>query len=464
MTPGPAPSAVESQVSRWVLVAVLCFCVLTRVGWLLHIRDTNPVATTSPDTPSYVNPARSFADSGTMDDPSTGEPIFVRTPGYPLFISAVLSVTDDLTAFLVVQVLVSCVTVLICYLVAARVWRPGVGAVAAAIVAVEPLQFAASGTLLTESLISLFLLLVVAAGYRAFSDGAVDVTWCAALGLAVAAASMIRPTTYYFPLVVVVFIAIVGRRLGARRVLAAVGAFLIPVVVVFGGWQLRNHETVGSWRFSGIESVNMYYYYAADVLAAQEGISVTEARNELSRRLATNDLAVCPTDDRCAPARPQEPGDYYDLIFRRGLDVVTSHPTVTAKQVAKSLGREIFGPGTDTVGRYLDVESTRPLSVLLALGLAVFYVATAYGVIVVLMVRGQRSGHVFALLVVAYVLIASAGPGIGYARFRGPVMPILALFAAVGIVTGFMQLRGRSRRDDADRNATASLVSVDAPG
>jgi hypothetical protein len=441
--PASRPTRIGSGASRWALAAVLLFSVVTRVGWVLYVRDAAPGATRSPDTPSYVQPARSLVEHGTFTA-SDGEPLFVRTPGYPLAIAAVFSVDNSDTAFLVVQALLSCLIVLLAYLIAARLWGPWFGVVAATIMALEPLQFAASGTLLTESLFSLLLLCVVAIGFRVFKEPSAPLPWLVALGGSVAAVTMVRPTTYYLPIVVVAFVAVASWRFGVRTVVTMLVAFLLPIIVVVGGWQLRNREETGSWRFSGIEGFNAYYYYGAAVLAAADGTSVDRARDTLNKRLRADERAICPRGGRCRPAEPTRPGPFYDLLYDRGVSTVTSHPTEAVTEVVKSLGRELFGPGTDTVSRYLDVESSRFLSMVLAAWLAGFYAAVAYGLFVVFRHPDSRVvGHLFALAVAAYVVVVSAGPGIGYARYRGPVMPILSLYAALGLVSAFVALHSR---------------------
>jgi 4-amino-4-deoxy-L-arabinose transferase-like glycosyltransferase len=425
---------------RIAIGVVLLFAVVTRVGWMLHIRDTDPAATTSRDTPSYVQPARALVEDGELTTrPGSGEPIYARTPGYPLVVAGVFAVDENETLFLFVQVLLSCATVLLAYVLAKRLWGATVGILAAALVALEPLQFAASGTLLTESLFSLLVLCVVAAGFRVFATGGRSVKWCVLLGLAVAAAALVRPTIYYLPLFVVLLLVVSAKGIGVRTTVAAIVAFAVPVVVLVGGWQVRNDHEVGSWHYSGIEGVNLYSYRGADALARHDGISLAAAREQLAGELADSPVATC-TAHGCAPADPSRPGPFYDELASRGLDLVRSYPVETAEGALRGLTREVFGPGTETVARYLDIGASTPLKLLLLAGLLSFYVGLAYGLsLVIRRPRGLGLAHVFALGVVAYVLVVSAGPE-AYARFRGPVMPVLALYAGLGFTTAIERL------------------------
>ena len=62
---------------------------------------------------------------------------------------------------------------------------------------------------------------------------------------------------------------------------------------------------------------------------------------------------------------PLANGPGYDEMSSRGLRILEKHPVQTAKVVFAGAAREVFGPGADTVGRYLHVRSSHALSGLL---------------------------------------------------------------------------------------------------
>jgi hypothetical protein len=72
-----------------------------------------------------------------------------------------------------------------------------------------------------------------------------------ALGALTAAAAMVRPTFWFYPVVLLALLAVRFRGLRWRSLLIRLLACALPVVLVVGGWQLRNHSTVGSWDISG---------------------------------------------------------------------------------------------------------------------------------------------------------------------------------------------------------------------
>jgi hypothetical protein len=59
----------------------------------------------------------------------------------------------------------------------------------------------------------------------------------------------------------------------------------MPCVLLLGVWNVRNHREVGSWPFSAVEVVNLYWYRAAGAVPAHEATSFDEASLRLTREL-----------------------------------------------------------------------------------------------------------------------------------------------------------------------------------
>ena len=183
-------------------------------------------------------------------------------------------------------------------------------------VALDPLQFALSGTILTESLASFMLIGVVAAGIPVFVTRPqhVRLRSVVVLGLVIAAATLVRPTTFYFPAVVLLVLAVRFFRLPIRSLLALLSVFVLSVVVVTGAWNLRNHDAVNSWQISGSQAVTLYCWHAAAVDAQVHGESITTSRQRLGcppggwDDLANGVSALVGVRRRPAPCRWSELG------------------------------------------------------------------------------------------------------------------------------------------------------------
>jgi hypothetical protein len=429
--PSPWPSP---RVARRLLWVILGLCLLLRGGAVLVVLETNPHVVTQGDTRSYMEPALALLEHGEFSrSPLNPAPEFVRTPGYPAFIASVYRIFGEShTALVLVQVFLSMLTVLIVYRLGARMWSAGVGLLAAAMTVLEPLQLYSAGTILSESLATLFLMLTVAAGFVMFSQDWPQLRWPLLLGAAMAVATMVRPVTYYLPLFVVGILAysVLRGRMSRGHGVRVLAVFLVPLVVIVGGWQLRNHEEVGSWRVSGIEGKNLYLFRAAGIVATDDGISLGAAQQRLIRRLGNRD--------------DLGEGTYYGQMYREGLQIVTADPIGALRDSAEGLFEEVIGTRS-RVFKYLGME---PASGLLQVGtltlLLGFYALGGYGLFLVVRARRALRAHFFVVGVAAYVLVVSAGPeamGGRGERFRAVVMPILILYAARGTAQLVARLR-----------------------
>jgi 4-amino-4-deoxy-L-arabinose transferase-like glycosyltransferase len=417
-----------------VLLAVLALCVVLRGAGALAVLLTNPHAVVQVDSASYLRPALALLnDSHFLQSRGSHQPEFVRTPGYPAFIAFVYLVFGvSHAALLLAQVVVSTLTVLVVWLLGARMWSFGVGVLAAVLTIAEPLQWFSTGTILSECLATLLLVLVAGVGFVLFSQERPRLSWCALLGLAIAVATMVRPVTYYLPIVVIVLLiyAAFRRRTGVRYALALLVAFLVPLLVIVGGWQFRNHEQVGSWRVSGIEAKNLYLFRAAGIVAHDRGLSLNAAQRVLIKRLGSSE--------------GESQGAYYGRIYQQGLKIVVAHPLEAITGAADGLFDEI----TSTRSRVFAYLGMKPASDPLQYGatasLLLFYALCIYGFAQVARARRHLIAHFYVVAVAVYVLLVSAGPeaiGGRGERFRAVVMPILTLYAAKGAYELFRRVR-----------------------
>lgn len=408
---------------RRALLSVLLLCVVSRGGYVAYLAVVGPDAAHEADTASYLGPARALAEEGRFDRaPDDPRPEFVRTPGYPLFLAGVMTLFGSLTTpALAIQVLLSAATVLLVYVLGVRMWSAAAGLVAALLVTLEPLQFTTTGTLLTECLTALLLVAVALLGHRVLAGTEHLPRRAAGLGLALAAATMVRPGTYYLIFLAAGFVVVRLRRDRRlrERAPAVLMAFVAPVVLVVGGWQLRNHEQVGSWRVSGIEAKNTYEWRAAGVVAELDGVSLEEARTRLRAELP-------PVGDQ---------GAFRGRQYQEGMAVLWAHPATTIEVTVRGLRDELFHV-RDTLPRETRTERLGDVAAWVATAtLVAFYTVALLGWFASLRDRRHVVAHLFVAGIAVYVLLASAGPeayGARGERFRAPVIPLLALYAARG--------------------------------
>jgi 4-amino-4-deoxy-L-arabinose transferase-like glycosyltransferase len=429
-------------------VAIIIAGLGARVVWAAWIAHSDPLAVRSPDTPGYVWPARALIEAGRFTlSPTDPTPMFVRTPGYPAFLAAILWITDSEWAISPIQAVLSSLTVAAVVLVGWRLIGRTAGLVAGALLVLDPLQFTESGMILTEGVASISIAAIAVVGLAVFGPRRprdVPLGTVFGLGALVAVASMVRPTMWFYPVVLLVLLAIRFRSVPRRALVTRLLAFLLPVVVVVGGWQARNHSAVDSWQLSGATGLLTYCSNAARIEARTTGTSMEAARRRLGCSTEGEEPDGICTWTQGATCRVPDPGasgQGFDEWNRRGLEIMADHPVQTARIAVESLFRQIAAPGTRTVSRYVDPPPIVPFALALFSWNAVLWAVAGVGA-----VAGLRSRHraywAFVIATIGYVLVVSLGDAAG-ARYRVPIIPLLALLAALGVQHAVGRLRSR---------------------
>jgi len=431
VSPGGRPSR-----RALVIGGLLLLLALVRGGWTWWVTGHDPDAVRSADTASYEVAAESLRQEGRfLEDRDPDLPMFLRTPGYPTFLAVAEATTGGWRGALLVQVGASVALVAATGLLAARLLRSSrAGWVAGAVVAVDPLQNVAAGTLLTESVASATLVAVVAGGVAVVRTPVDSLRWwhTAGWGATVAVATLVRPTTYYLPVAFVLLLVLRVRRTGWRRTALQVGAFVLPLLVAIGGWQLRNTQVVGSSRYSAIEAVNLLCYRGASAEARGTGEDLGELREGYGCPHDRPLESWCPTPADCDPTRPRTLGPRFDRMAETGTQLILEHPVPALADWAAGMGRLLLGPGESTLARFLALDALPRWA---TLGLAGWAIGTlglaALGTVLVLRSPDRWSWSV-VLVTLAYVVVVSGGPE-AYARFRTPLVPLLALLIAAAL-------------------------------
>ena len=419
---------------------MLVAAAVVRVGWAAWIAHAEPDAVRPPDTPGYLEPARALLETGRFSlSPEDPTPMYVRTPGYPAFLVPILWLTGSEWAISPIQAVVSLLAVAVTVLVGWRLIGKTAGLVAGVVVALDPLQFLSAGTIMTESLATVVLSAIVAIGAMVFAlrrPSQVPPVALFALGVLAGIATMVRPTFWFYPGALVALLALRFRRLGWRPLAIRLLAFLVPVVLVVGGWQLRNHATVDSWDVAGISDINPYCYNAAEVEATADGIDYDQVRRRLGCPALFSDpfaASVCTRTEGygCWMPDPDAAGQGFDAWGSDGISIMLDHPVWTAKMLAEGVAGQVAGSGQSKLTWYLGIDGSPPITFSLFVWAWVLWAFAAVGAVAGLRSR-YRAFWVFLIVTIGYVILISTGKA-GDARFRTPLVPLIALLAALGV-------------------------------
>jgi hypothetical protein len=402
---------------------------------------------TSGDTASYLEPGRNLLFYGRF---YTGMfPEIDRTPGYPLFL-AIVSLPGAAIAALA-QVILSVFTVVLVWRLARAVFAEDRIALAAAwFVAFEPVSIIYSVRLLPETLF-LVLLLLSLERLAIFLSGR-RLRILAVAGLWLAAATFVRPVSYYLPAALALgLFAVLARVPGLRWKAPAV--LLLSVLPWLAAWQARNLLETGFGGFSSIVARNLYFYQAAEVAARIEHRSFIEEQSAFGYPDEQAYLARHPEQSGWNQARRVA---FMGSEARR---VLLAHPGTALKVQLEGSAVVVFTPCAADLLRLLGaypedgpkrvvneglarsavrLAQAHPWQAALMAALEVvllgFYLLAARGAL-----SGcARRDAIGLLLGVALYFVAVSGGAQAVGRYRLPALPAVWIFAAAGL-----------RRDDA---------------
>lgn len=407
------------------------------------------------DTVSYLEPGRNLLLHGRYF--ADGVPDVLRTPGYSLFLAITSLAGIPGAAF--ANVILSVFSVILVWRLGRRAFRDERIAIGAAwIFALEPLSVTNSVVLLSDTLfLTLFLLAMerLAAFLRERC-----LPTLAAAGLWLAAATFVRPVTYYLPVALALgLFLVVARDKNLRWKAPAV--LLITVLPWPAAWQMRNWIETRYSGFSSAEEINLYFVAAANVTSKVEHRDFIVVRKELGYVDFADNSGQSYLFPPYLAIHPEQTGwsqgQRLAFMHSESLHVIRSHYKVYLISCIKSLLQPVFYLGAghqfdrpmypETPGRIAGFADAAPSQwgrliamadptvvaqkiafTIILLGL---YFFAALGVRNV----GMRNVYLWLLLGTSLYFLAvtgaMGGPG-GGARYRLPVMPAVCILAAAG--------------------------------
>ena len=384
----------------------------------------NPEKGVLADTSSYEQPALSLLQQGRFIEsadyprpfarvfngaPSLGHrPMFIRTPGFPALIAAVYAVGGNRQAVIIVQILISALEIWFTYLLGKALFSEAAGVFGALVMAVDPIATWCAQVIMADTLFTTMLLGSVLLAILLFQKPG----WliAASSGTLLGLATLVRPVTYYLPLPLCVILWVTGV---PKKLILGV---LAPVLLLVGGWQLRNFATVGTAEFSGIQNINLLIYRAGSVVARQEHIPWQSAKEQLIRSIPAPTSLFGPELNRA----------YSEAAMK----IIRAHPKYYLRDTLRGIEVMAVDPG-----RNYFALPTVPFRTGYRAFLLLLYGLAGFG-----MTALRRSAkpflHVLMGLLVAYIVLVSAGADT-LDRYRLPIMPFFSVYAGAGAVAAY---------------------------
>lgn len=432
------------------LWAILACALLLRIllpSAVLALRH-DPSVFVARDTPDYVRPAEAMLSSGAFD--GDGQPEIERTPGYPVFLMPGLIAGRLATVTVALQIFVSTLTVVLVYLTSKLLFSRKIAYWSAALYTIEPLSVIYCSQILSETLFTFLLVLFVYQTVCYLKQGKLPVLLAAALSLA--AATYVRPVSYYLPIaiVLIVFYASLQKH---RRLIAMTHAlgFVLLYAVLVGAWQARNYRVSGYGGFSALEGFNLYFNQGSSIIAKTTGKPFYTVQEKLGYYSSAQYDNEHPDQKMWSPAQKNA------FMRREGLELIKNNLLTYALIHLKGMAVVIADPGGmeyskifkkypavgGLLGTVTDAGILSALNFLRTRYPFSFYTLGCLGLMLlgymtlavsgaVLAWREARIAAVLLITIVVYFAVLSGGP-MATGRYRHPIMPIVCIFAGYAL-------------------------------
>jgi len=270
---------------KYILIIILSGVLLNAAGFVLFgtLAGWQEKSFINSDAAVYYLLAKNILSGHgfSLSEAAPYLPSRFRTPGYPLFVAALLAVFNSVFAVLVFQNILSVAAAVFLFLILRELFKKDVpAAILAVLFLLDPLLAHYQNTLMTYSLVVFFLALITWLFLRYLSSG--RLATMAVFAFSLGAAALVKPIFQYLAVIFAVAALYRGKKQGRLREAAAAAVLLFAVIfVTVSPWLVRNKIQFGDTHFSSIDWANIYYVNAAMTLAVAEGRNWTVVMGEM---------------------------------------------------------------------------------------------------------------------------------------------------------------------------------------
>jgi 4-amino-4-deoxy-L-arabinose transferase-like glycosyltransferase len=358
-------------------------------------------------------------------------PTAYRPPLYPLFLGAMyrISPVDQRLWARVAQALVGALTVLLAGSVARGVFGRRVAMVTMAIAALWPPMWMFGAAFLSEVLIVPLSLGAIAAVLYSRRTGAGALRWALLAGVLAGLAALTRMNAAL--LLLPLTMAMWPRR-GARRSLrgyAMPAALVAAALLTVAPWTIRN-------------AVVLDHFVP---VSTEDGFTLAGTYNDVARRQTRFPAAwvewyKVPSNKAVLRVTPNTEAEWGDALRADALRYAREHPGYVVKVAWWNLRRVFDAGGIDRL-RFEYGDDGLPT----AFGVVEFASFWPIALLALVGVATPLRRRVPLWLWLVPLTMLAAVVVVGYMRFRAPIDPFIAMFAAVGATALWDRFRRRRR-------------------
>lgn len=434
----------RSLIRKRPLLLILLLAALIRLVLLSAILIKNPDGIYVHDSYGYWNLGYNLSHYGVFSQSEDFplEPDYYRTPVYPLFIAFAELIGPEGFSIILLQILIA---VLTCYFVSglARLLTNNffISNAAALIVAIDLPSVALANLVLTETLFTFLLVLSFYFFIRYFQkEKTADLVMTAIFsGLLI----LCRPIAFFIPFLFSMFIIFRSFR-SISNLFKQLILYSGIVFLTLSPWLIRNKITFEHYFLSVIREHNLLNYQAGAVYAERFSRTLPNAQSILRWK----------TFRSFKGNAHEQPYEYAKFIEREAWSVISDNPGIFLKEQAKQIAYFFFKPtraffeiqlgnwgqGYNTVPRNFKVfdnflkgtsKITMALVLFQVLMMTIICAALIFGF--AYMKKNQLKDPLILFLFTIICFSLMNLPPVTEARFRVPVIPLIAIISACGL-------------------------------
>ncbi len=232
------------------------------------------------DSPGYMTIAKNFVEHGifSFNNASPYTPTNFRTPGYPLFLALIYLIFNSFLPAMFFGALIAAFSAPLVYLIAGEIFSEKTAFMAGVLSAVEPLGLFLGVSILTEGIFTPVLLFSVYCFIKYLKTSNQKFFWSA--GALLGAATLIRPITFYFWPVAILFI-LYKERFNWRPAFRKAIIFAAIFFLILSPWLIRNKVSINSWQIAGMQGYVIFIdHYGAVLRYLGEAGPLSDVQNK----------------------------------------------------------------------------------------------------------------------------------------------------------------------------------------
>ena len=243
---------------RKKILILITIAILLKSSLFLFSTFKTPELKISADTYSYLESGLSMVSSGvfgTINEDGSHSYQYYRTPGYPLFLGIFHGFLKiPLNGVVYLQIILTLLSAAIVFKTATMI-SPQLGTIAFIIILFDPAITIYSLILLTESLF-LFLMSIFMYAMITYLQGR-NKKYLLLSALTLAAATYVRPITFYLGGILAVFIFAASVQKNPKKGIIHACIFIVTVYSLLFLWQYRNYTHFKEFQFSNINNATI---------------------------------------------------------------------------------------------------------------------------------------------------------------------------------------------------------------